>query len=211
MNEFGHTCGTPSASARYRYGSVPGVLVASAALFSLLGGALPVRAESLAVGAPAYGREDTGYIEEYLSDQRRVGSLAGSILGGALIAHPAGTVVGSVLGFVLGSQAMQEDDARDAAASHETAANTPLTDALALADQDSFGSRAGPGSIGHETSVAVTPIPIAPHGTISSYPVAPGAAHPVAPQSREQIMQICALGPPADPRLRAMCFYFQGR
>lgn len=203
---FGHTCDTPSAIARCRRSAVTGVLAASVTLLSVLGGALPVRAESLAVSAAAPDHEDWGYIEEYLSDQRRVGSLAGSILGGALIAHPAGTVVGSVLGFVLGSQAMQEDNASNTAAIDETATN-----ALALADQDSFGSRSGPGSIGHETSPIANTIPVAPPGTLSSYPVAPGAAHPVAPQSREQIMQVCALGPPADPRLRAMCFYFQGR
>lgn len=182
-----------------------GALVASMALAALLGAPRPAQAESPGDRPAVEDREEAGYIEAYLSDQRRVGSLAGSILGGALIAHPAGTVVGSVIGFVLGSQAMNEDNGRSGIERDGTVANV-----LALANQDSFGSRSGPGAIGHEASAA-SATPIAPAATISTYPLAPGSAHPAAPHSREQIMQICALGPPADPRLRAMCYYFQGR
>lgn len=40
--------------------------------------------------------------KEFLSDPHRVGTLAGSILGGVLTAHPAGTVAGSILGYVFG-------------------------------------------------------------------------------------------------------------
>lgn len=182
-----------------------GALLACMALAALFGGLGPAQAELAGDRLAVEEREEAGYIEAYLSDQRRVGSLAGSILGGALIAHPAGTVVGSVLGFVLGSQAMKEDDVRSGSERDGTVANV-----LALANQDAFGSRPGPGAIGHEASAA-SATPITPPATVSTYPLGPGAAHPAAPHSREQIMQICALGPPADPRLRAMCYYFQGR
>lgn len=179
-------------------------LTAFVAFAAALGSHAPAHAESAVNGIAAQGREESGYIEAYLSDQRRVGSLAGGILGGALIAHPAGTVVGSLLGFVLGSQAMEESNG-DAVAREGPASGT-----LALASQNDFGSRPGPGSLGHEAERART-MPIHSPSPLGPVPVAPSPTHPVAPLSREQIMQVCALGPPADPRLRAMCYYFQGR
>ena len=45
---------------------------------------------------------------EFLSDPGRVGSLTGTILGGALTAHPAGTLAGSIIGFFIGKQSMFE-------------------------------------------------------------------------------------------------------
>lgn len=52
------------------------------------------------------------FTRDYLSDPRRVGTLAGSILGGALTAHPAGTVLGSLVGFFIGKQSMFNEDDR---------------------------------------------------------------------------------------------------
>ena len=40
--------------------------------------------------------------KEFLSDPHRVGTIAGSILGGVLTAHPAGTIAGSIIGYVFG-------------------------------------------------------------------------------------------------------------
>lgn len=48
------------------------------------------------------------YVRDYLSDSRRVGSLAGSIIGGALSAHPAGPVIGGLIGFFIGKSSMFE-------------------------------------------------------------------------------------------------------
>jgi hypothetical protein len=39
---------------------------------------------------------------DYLADRSRVGSLAGTVIGGALTAHPVGTVVGAVVGYIVG-------------------------------------------------------------------------------------------------------------
>lgn len=50
-----------------------------------------------------------GYVQDYLSDYRRVGSLVGSVFGGALTAHPLGPVLGSVFGFLIGKTTMNED------------------------------------------------------------------------------------------------------
>lgn len=45
---------------------------------------------------------------DFLSDPQRVGSLTGTILGGALTAHPVGTVAGSIIGFFIGKQTMHK-------------------------------------------------------------------------------------------------------
>ncbi len=208
MNALGHTSKLQSATAHRRSGAGNCARVVLLALSAVLGVTPQVRADALEGDVFVPANEDPGYIEAYLSDQRRVGSLAGSILGSALIAHPAGTVVGSVLGFVLGSQVMLENDEE-----HDVPRESGATDTLALASPDSSGTsaRSGPLDEGRAASQAANAMPVTPPGTVSSYPVPPGAAHPAAPQSREQIMQICALGLPADQRLRAMCYYFQGR
>jgi hypothetical protein len=61
----------------------------------------------------AYAEDDedenqapTENTKEFLSDPSRVGSLTGTILGGALTAHPVGTVAGSIIGFFVGKQSM---------------------------------------------------------------------------------------------------------
>lgn len=57
---------------------------------------------SLVQAAPS-SSENT---QEFLSDPSRVGSLAGTILGGALTAHPAGSLAGSIVGFFVGKQSI---------------------------------------------------------------------------------------------------------
>lgn len=56
------------------------------------------------------------YMQDYLSDRRRVGSLVGSIVGGALTAHPVGPVIGSLVGFLIGKSSMYEKDDEQKAA-----------------------------------------------------------------------------------------------
>ncbi len=50
------------------------------------------------------------YLRDYLSDPRRTGSMAGTILGGAMFAHPAGPIVGSMIGFFIGKSSMFNED-----------------------------------------------------------------------------------------------------
>ena len=55
-------------------------------------------------------REGVGdHINDFLSDRRRVGSLSGSVIGGALTAHPAGPLVGSLIGFIIGKKSHQSE------------------------------------------------------------------------------------------------------
>ncbi|MFC1750718.1 hypothetical protein ACFL2V_18160 [Pseudomonadota bacterium] len=51
-------------------------------------------------------QEKQGNVQGFLSDPHRVGSLTGTILGGALTAHPAGAIAGSIIGFFIGKQSM---------------------------------------------------------------------------------------------------------
>jgi len=52
--------------------------------------------------------EEENTLREFLSDPQRVGSLTGTIIGGALTAHPAGAAAGTLLGFFVGKQSMFE-------------------------------------------------------------------------------------------------------
>jgi len=52
--------------------------------------------------------EEKSSLREFLSDPQRVGSLTGTIIGGALTAHPAGAAAGTILGFFVGKQSMFE-------------------------------------------------------------------------------------------------------
>ncbi len=61
---------------------------------------------SVSLGHAAESQKNT---QEFLSDPSRVGSLAGTILGGALTAHPVGTLAGSVVGFFVGKQSMYSE------------------------------------------------------------------------------------------------------
>lgn len=62
-------------------------------------------------GTAAYAEENgSNGVREFLSDPHRVGSLAGTIIGGALTAHPAGVVTGSVIGYFLGKKTMHQSN-----------------------------------------------------------------------------------------------------
>lgn len=58
--------------------------------------------------AQAAGDSSDG-ARSFLSDPQRVGSLTGTILGGALTAHPIGTLAGSIIGFFIGKETMHKD------------------------------------------------------------------------------------------------------
>ncbi len=68
--------------------------------------------------APAWSlqaEEDGPNTRDFLADESRVGSLAGTLIGGALTAHPAGTVVGAVVGYVVGKKSDFTPDEGDRA------------------------------------------------------------------------------------------------
>ncbi|HHJ81210.1 MAG TPA: hypothetical protein ENJ65_06210, partial [Candidatus Tenderia electrophaga] len=75
----------------------------------------------------AYAEENSSNgIREFLSDPHRVGSLTGTIIGGALTAHPAGVVAGSVIGYYVGKKTMhQSTEAQIAQASYTRASIIP--------------------------------------------------------------------------------------
>ncbi len=54
--------------------------------------------------------EKESSIKEFLSDPQRVGSLTGTIIGGALTAHPAGAAAGTLIGFFAGKPFMLETE-----------------------------------------------------------------------------------------------------
>ncbi len=60
-------------------------------------------------GTTAYAEENSSNgIRNFLSDPHRVGSLTGTIIGGALTAHPVGVVAGSVIGYYFGKETMHK-------------------------------------------------------------------------------------------------------
>ncbi len=54
------------------------------------------------------GASKSNGVREFLSNRERVGSLTGTIIGGALTAHPVGTVAGSIIGFFIGKETMHK-------------------------------------------------------------------------------------------------------
>lgn len=62
---------------------------------------------------------------DYLADRSRVGSLAGTVVGGALTAHPVGTVVGAVVGYWMGKESDFTPDDIDADANAIVDKGTP--------------------------------------------------------------------------------------
>ena len=81
---------------------------------------------AIASGKSGYGA--TNMADEYLADDSNIASITGSILGGALTAHPIGPVVGSVGGYLIAklSDFLTRDTEQDrppslkAHADHET-------------------------------------------------------------------------------------------
>lgn len=137
------------------------------------------------------------YFRDYLSDPRRTGSLAGSIIGGALSAHPAGPIVGGLVGFLVGKQSMFNEDKVKA-----------QRESLLYARRDIVPP-------GGAESVPILSFASAQGVTFDTPPAGSGlagsqAAPKLASFSREQIAAMCVGGVLADPRMRALCFYSQG-
>jgi len=146
------------------------------------------------------GENTASYFRDYLSDPRRSGSLAGSILGGALSAHPAGPVLGSLVGFFIGKQSMfNEDKNRNLKAGLLYAKrdivmqNGQASPTLSLVNAQRITFDAP--NVGKEDPVSM-PSPI--------MSVVKSGLSP------EQIVAMCAGGPNVDPRFRALCFYSSG-
>jgi len=149
----------------------------------------------------------SAYIRDYLSDSRRAGSLAGSILGGALFAHPAGPILGSLVGFLIGKQTMfDEDKTRGLQAQNLLARRS-------IVPQDGKGGSIPTLSFASAQGVTFD-TPAAPETVSGLSPQPLQVAIPMAAPSsfsREQIATMCGSGRALiDPRLRSLCFYFQG-
>jgi len=159
---------------------------------------------------PAEGEDTSGYIRDYLSDPRRTGSLAGSILGAALSANPAGSIVGSVIGFLIGKNSMYNEDKARAQRANALYAQRDIV------PRDLQGKDAPTLSLSEAQGVTfdvATPAPQRPGEVMAAMPQASNTVVPmaaVAGYSREEIARKCGGQDLMDPRLRSLCFYFQG-
>ena len=112
--------------------------------------------------------------QEYLSDRRRAGSLAGGLLGGALMAHPAGTLVGSIAGFFLGKATHHDNptasNASQLQASRRFAPTEPDAEApvLSLSDPDT-------GTLAWDRP---TPTPAEPRQGLAGQALSPAQSEP---------------------------------
>ena len=145
------------------------------------------------------GESTSSYVRDYLSDPRRTGSLAGSILGGALTANPIGTIVGSVIGFLVGKNSMyDEDKVRAQQANALYAKRDIVPNDVQGAPTLSFANAQG-------ITFDTTPAPASSRPTQMAVPLAGPSGI-----SREQILQKCSGQGINDPHLRSLCFYYQG-
>lgn len=150
---------------------------------TLLGLATPLAAEAM---EKRFAEQTSDILREYLSDPRRVGALSGSVLAGALTAHPAGPVLGSLIGFMIGKQAMFDEDkvrAQRQQAEHARrdiipASGQPVA-TLSFSQPQTITFQASGG-----TSALTTPVDVA---------------------------SLCSGNARTDPRLRNACFYYQAR
>jgi hypothetical protein len=150
------------------------------------------------------GDTTSGYIRDYLSDPRRSGSLAGSILGGAMVAHPAGPIIGSVVGFFIGKKSMfNEEKSREMKAS------------LLYAKRDivpQYGQGSSAPTLSFTGSQGITFDSLSPVN--ASQVAVSGTASSTAPSlpnfSSAQIAAACGGKAFLAPKFRSLCFYSQG-
>ncbi len=201
---------------------------------------LAITALCLTTTAPlTYAEEDSSNgISNFLSDPQRVGSLTGTILGGALTAHPIGTLAGSIIGFFIGKQT-----------THQLPSQQPLA-------QSSYARRSFAPLKSEETAIPAlalnttppaiteTPLPAAPSVNTSTPAIQTQTATPVivatlahttglendlsslqmptittadpAPQKLSPLEQIASLcygnggqNKASNPDLQSLCFYHQ--
>lgn len=113
----------------------------------------------------SYAEPDSGIsngTREFLSDPKRVGTLTGSILGGALTAHPAGVIAGSIAGFLIGKKSMfkSEEELRLAQMKYGQRSIIPGTGISPTGKQVLSMSLSGEdvGAFGGEAPVLLTPL-----------------------------------------------------
>ena len=198
---------------------------------AILSAATPVFAET----PPEKGFHERAeaYVTDYLSDRRRAGSLVGSVIGGAMTAHPVGPVIGSLIGFIIGKETMHESvDQAPSLSPAELAAQKDLMPEAgeALPSISFYASSTGPIGSDNEnapeaapqTPVAIAlPTPSALSGSQVNQsalqvapPLPPTAVGMVAEPTQalpQQLVIDCSSNGAhrRDPRLRAMCFYYQ--
>ncbi len=68
-------------------------------------------------------------MEDFLSDRSRTGTLVGSVIGGAVTAHPVGILLGSIGGYLVGKSSIYQKGA--AVSSDTPAADEPSTSEMA--------------------------------------------------------------------------------
>lgn len=202
-----------------RLGAARHVLV-GCVVFAAMLSPEPLLAQSAAARATAeqekgLADQASDYVKDYLSDNRRVGALAGSILGGALTAHPAGPVLGSVVGFFIGKKTMFEETPDQAPVQSANRAIIPDAAQAASAPTLSFSNPAG---LSFAAPAPIQALPSPAQTTELITPSTPAVMTPpsLAPRlpagfSRDQIASLCAGGGSSEPRLRSLCFYFQGQ
>ena len=156
------------------------------------------------VAAPGQSEGISSYIRDYLSDPRRTGSLAGSVIGGAMLAHPAGPFVGSVIGFFVGKKSMFDEDKVRAAQDRAVYAKRDIIPTAGTGQDIPSLSFSNPLGITFDkpaTAVAEKSPP---------QPLVAEPASVASGISRAQIAEQCAGKGRQDPRLRGLCFYYQG-
>jgi hypothetical protein len=149
---------------------------------------------------PGLGDHTSEYIRDYLSDPRRSGSLAGSIIGGALSAHPAGPILGSLVGFFVGKQSMfNEDKAKAERASVLYVRRDIVPQSGETVPTISFANAQG---VDYKAADSTK--------TGLSTNISPMSSPVMAGFSREQIAAMCGGQSQLDPRFKVLCFYSQG-
>ena len=175
-------------------------------------GLQPVWAQSDREDQSTTGRA-AEYLREYLGDRGRAGSMAGSILGGALTAHPAGPILGGLIGFFVGKQTFFEETAAREPSQAELLRQTELFGAApGQVGSISFAPSGGaavlpqasalPGTAAVPQAAVVAPLAIAPPSAAAPMPGAAWSAvpSPVAPVPSAPALVAPAV-PPASPSI----------
>ncbi len=174
---------------------------------------LPLVFISYAGNCYAEGDSANG-ITDFLSDPHRVGSLTGTIIGGALTAHPAGAAAGTILGYIIGKKTMHKSTEELNAQNYAQRSIIPMqgerTQVLALSSDASDGDIY---PLADEMSLAQqaedTGAEIDAISDIEVEFEAP--TKDVTPA--EKIASYCygsgGLKSKFDPKLQAMCYYHQ--